>query len=316
MKQIFFFTLLSLTVSCCCQNNNNKDIVKQSHIHQYGVAITKNDWIKRGSDGKVISLMKDGITVTKTYNNGVLNGETTYSFPYKDSVEKAEYYDNGTLVKKVSNYNTETPMKEIAFLPDNTEHITLWYNNGSPKSIESYDNNIIITGEYFTTLNNRESSITEGNGIATRRDANGQIISRDTIEDGAMVLSTTYYRNGEPLAETPYSNNIINGEKKTFLLGGEPDTIENWIDGSQEGITVIFQNGEKYAEISYENGQKNGIERRFKDEYTVVENISWKDDKKHGPTHHYVADQVKTDWYYQNRSIASKSTFEELSSRT
>ncbi len=319
MKKAINLLLMGfVTISCCCciGGKKDKDIVKETYVHKYGVSIAKNDWERRGSDGKVISLLADGVTVTKSYSEGVLDGNTTYSFPYQITIERTFVYNNGSLVKEVQNYINGTPKRELVFMPEEKRKVTIWYQDGSPQSIEFYDNNVIVTGQYFNLLNEIESSVENGNGIRTRRDKLGHLISRDTLENNAMTISQTYFSNGEPKEMTAYQGNMIHGAKKTFLVGGEPRTIENWVEGYQHGITTIFQNGEKYSEISYYMGKKHGTEKRFNSAGDVVEEISWDEGSKHGPTKHYIADEVRTDWFYQGKPVASKFMFMEHGSRT
>ncbi len=309
--------MIAILSSCCFTGScKNKDVVQESYIHKYGIAIAKSDWERRGKDGKIISLMKDGVTITKSYTAGMLNGETTFSFPYQDSVERKQYFDFDTLTKEVEYYSSGIPKKELVYLADNKQKVALWYNDGSPQRVEYYDNEKLISGQYFTILNDVESSVENGNGTCTRRNPLGELISRDTYEASALIMRHMYYHNGEPKSITPYKNEYVHGQKRTFHLSGEPHTIENWVAGYQDGITTLFQNGTRYSEIAYENGKKNGMEKRYNINDALVEEISWKDGRKHGPTKHYVANEVRTDWFFQGKPIASKFMFQEYRARS
>ena len=69
----------------------------------------------------------------------------------------------------------------------------------------------------------------------------------------------------------------------------------------------MFHNGEKISEIPYFNGMKNGIEHRFKDGHLIVEEITWRNDRKHGPSYtHLNGDDIRTDWYYEGRLVTKR----------
>ena len=86
-----------------------------------------------------------------------------------------------------------------------------------------------------------------------------------------MVLSTSYHPNNTPKAVTPYENWDIQGERQTFLPGGEPNTLEQWRQGYQHGPTVVFQNGEKYSELPYVKGKRQGLEKCYRNGDTLIE---------------------------------------------
>ncbi len=178
-----------------------------------------------------------------------------------------------------------------------------WYQSGSPKTKEVYDGDLLISGEYFTKENRLESSVKNKSGVRTVRDEFGDLVSIDTIEGGEIVCRIVPYPNGSPKELTPYVGGVVEGERKTFLETGEPLTIETWKGGLQEGITIVFQNGEKYAEVPYVRGAKEGIEKRYRKGKTLIEEISWQDNKRHGPSYTYMGESVKTDWYFEGRQL-------------
>jgi uncharacterized lipoprotein NlpE involved in copper resistance len=81
-KLIFTCTSFALTLSIVgCKNSSQKDVVKETYLHKYGVPVAKEDWSRNGKDGQVVQLHSDGITITRTYQKGILDGEITYTFP-------------------------------------------------------------------------------------------------------------------------------------------------------------------------------------------------------------------------------------------
>jgi len=143
------------------------------------------------------------------------------------------------------------------------------------------------------------------------RDHYGELLHTETIADGNVILKTEYYSNGIPRVQTPLCNRIVQGEKKFFLPSGEPEAIEQWANNQRNGITTLFQNGQKIAEIPYAHDQKEGIERRYRNESELVQEIHWKGDKRHGPSHYFVGDVIQTDWYFHGNQI-TRSAYEQM----
>lgn len=303
--------VLALTLNGCDRNTYHGPIVEETYVHRYGVEVPAEDWAVKGQTGKVITTLKNGVVVSKSVSSGILEGETTYSFPHSEVIQKVETYSNGIIQKAIVHYYSGKPAHEIVFNSPIHRQVTKWYENGAPQSKEEFVNDQLLNGEYFTNRNQLDSKVVEGQGVRIQRDQYGQHLSTDTILNGEMVLCTTCHSNGAPKEITPYRNRIVEGELKTFLPAGEPNSVEMWVGGKKEGISIVFQNGEKYAEVPYVSGHKHGIEKRFRDGSYLIEEISWLNDQKHGPSYSYVGDQIRTDWYYQDRLVTEK-TFDLL----
>jgi antitoxin component YwqK of YwqJK toxin-antitoxin module len=311
---------LGLIATLCCvatacnraPRNTSCDVVEETYVHKYGVSIPAQDWTARGEDGQVISTMKDGVVVTKHFSGGTLNGDTTYTFPHSNLIEKVESYSNGTLAKETHYYQSGVPAQETIHQSDDGYTHTVWYENGSPKSIENYNSFGLAQGQYYDGRNMMETRVDNGEGVRNVRDGYGQLLSRDTIHNGNMTTRTTYHPNGSPKEITPYVNGVIHGELRTYLPAGEPNTIEQWADGSQTGKSIQYVNGEKFSEANYVNGVKNGPEYRFRDGNDVTHEITWKDNQKHGPTTSFVGETPQTEWYHQDKPV-SKSKFDSMS---
>jgi antitoxin component YwqK of YwqJK toxin-antitoxin module len=302
--------VLALSLHSCNRSNNYGPIVEETYVHRYGVAVPPEDWTEKGQSGKVITTLKNGVVVSKSIASGILEGETTYSFPHSEVIQKVESYSQGTLKRFVVYYYSGKPAHEVV-LNDNSRQITRWYENGVPQSLERIANDKLLSGEYFTVKNQQEAQVIDGKGTRIQRDHYGQHVSTDTIQNGEMVLCTTCHSNGAPKELTPYRNRVVEGELKSYLPAGEPNTTEMWVGGKKEGITIVYQNGEKFAEVPYISGTKQGVERRYRDGHHVIEEISWVNDQRHGPSYAYIGDVIKTDWYYQGRLVTEK-TFELL----
>ncbi len=320
--------LMALSTSCNYHDMSDDGVLDETFIHKYGVAVPRDFWSLSGEDGTVVSTMANGVIVTKKYASGILHGSTTYTFPQSSQIEKEEIYYHGILVKEIDYFPDSTPEKEIVYdrIPDASKEfepappqdpdssdltsaqphtptkelktISSWYFGGTPRSVEQYIGDQLLTGEYYTLSNQHDSSVENFAGVRLVRDEHGQLISRDNIENGQLVLKTAFYPNGTPKEKTPYKDGVVNGTKQTFYSAGDPDTVEEWVMGQQQGLTVIYQHGEKTAEVPYVNGSKNGVEKRYRDGVELIQEISWKNDQLHGPSITHIGNATKTEWYY------------------
>lgn len=301
---------LCLFVGCNRKSQYN-DVVKETYIHKYGIPVPKADWEIQGKVGQVIQQKRDGVTVTQNYEEGLLHGKVSYSYPHSSLIETEEYYDHGNLKSQRQNYLNGLAKQEETYSGDSITHVTHWYENGTPSSIEMYDHDFLVSGEYRTPLNVTESKVEEGHGTRYVRTYSGELSAKDTIQNGQMVEKMTFFKNGEPSSIIPYANGVVHGVRLTYQEGGLPSTIEQWSHGVQDGITVMYQNGEKVTEVSYAQGKKHGIERRFRDGSTLAEEISWNHDVQHGPRKLYIDGICKTEWYHEGE-LVSRTTFERM----
>ncbi len=315
MQKIFLIPVLAASLFSCGQNTYQPEVVDQTYIHRYGVEVTPKDWNARGGSGQVVSTLRNGIVVTRSYASNVLNGTTTYTFPHSELIRKTEEYSNGKLTKEIDHFASGEPKIEREYLPGNKTIISTWYENGNPQATETFVGEQLDTAVYYSADHKIEARVDHGFGERMNRDEYGNLLTHDAFEEGYLVTSTTYHANGTPKEVTPYVKNIVQGLKRSYLPDGEPNTIEEWYDGSQTGLTTLFQNGERIAEIPYVNGIKSGVERRFANGSRVVEEINWVNGSIHGPYNTLVGDKIQTDWYHRGKRD-SKNTFETMENRS
>lgn len=308
-RLLYFIALLGLTGCYQAPYPSCEDVVCETYIHRYGVPLDPDDWSARGQNGQVVATRKDGVIVSRTYEAGVLHGECTYTFPYRDKIQKKEVYNQGALISELDYYPSGLPGQQVTYESPVRHSLIGWYESGAPKHREEYENGRLLQGEYYNTANQIESQVADFNGLRTKRDGQGQLDSVDTVQNGQMTLSTTYHPNGTPAALTPYVNGVIEGQRKTYSAGGEPETIETWTRHQQHGPTIVFEHGEKLAEAPYVNGRKHGIERRYRDGKNLVQEVTWEQGRKQGPCYTYVGDQSKVDWYFNDR-LVNKATYD------
>ncbi len=301
-------SLVALATSSCGSQRSctpcSEEVLQETYMHKYGVEVPPDDWAERGKCGQVIATRKDGSTESRNYDQGILHGESTYTFPHSSSMARKENYHQGELQSEVQYYRSGGAQRERTPLSDNDYKITQWYESGEPQFNEEYSGTLLMEGEYYTPDHTLEAQIRNGNGDRVTRDSKGQLISREKISRGQTVLFTTYYPNGSPKDITPLNNGLKNGVVQGFLPEGEPDYTQEWQQGTQHGKTILFDNGERVAVVPYDNGTINGTEEHYRDGRILTTRITWVNGAKHGPTFHYTGDTVTTDYYYNDRSVS------------
>jgi antitoxin component YwqK of YwqJK toxin-antitoxin module len=314
MKNITLILIAATAVTssgCIRRIHDPHEVVDQSYIHRYGVPVEGESWQSQGSTGQVVTTLKSGVVVTRTYDSGVLHGDSTYTFPHSDLTERVETHEANELKKESKYYRNGTPSQETTHLSATSQKVVSWYDNGAPQCSEILENGLIVKGEYYDLTHRPDSRVNDSHGSRTRRDAFGNLEGVDTIVDGQVTVSRTFHQNGAVKEETPYVNGQIDGQLKTYLPDGVPVTIETWTQGERTGITRVFENGELSAEVPYVRGVKEGIEKRYRNGKIVVSEIAWSQDNRHGPTSSYIGEVTKTDYFFQGNPV-SRTVFEKM----
>lgn len=314
--KILSFLLLA-TCSCRPQPYVAQDgSVKSTYIHQYGVEVAdEEEWQERGASGQIIKQLKTGVTASENWQNGALHGLSTYTYPHSDIIQLEVFYDKGAQVWLQSNYPSGMPKKQVTYRSKKNSLVSTWYEDGTPRSSEEYQESLLMSGDYFSRDQELEAQVVQGNGERIYRDSHGQLKSKDQIEDGRCTLQVAYFANGMPKKYIPFADGKVQGQVKTFLAGGEPDTIEEWQEGQQTGLTATFRGGERISLVPYLNGHKEGVEKRFRPGTEIVtQEVSWKNDLMHGPTILYVDEGKVTEYFYRGQKV-TRVEFAELDSK-
>ncbi len=302
---------MALITSACQKNKTDDRVVSQLYIHKYGYAVSQKEWEEKTYPGQVISILRDGSTVTATYESGELNGPCSFTYPNSQTIEKYVFYQAGSPVKEILYDLSGMPIQETVELTQNRSSLTTWYSDGVPRSVEEYSKENLIDGQYFTTDNQLEAKVEEGQGLRVLRDAAGILTCKDIIGNGLLVKRESFYPNGSPESIATYEEGHLNGERKTFTLTGEPLALEEWIKGNLHGISTYFKNGTKELEISYLFGKKNGWENHFIDGLSLAHQVAWDNDMKHGPEIFILPNGKKIVWNYNGKEV-SRNRYEEM----
>ncbi|MBM3197840.1 MAG: hypothetical protein FJZ58_01115 [Chlamydiae bacterium] len=310
-KTFFSMAILACALSACHQSSQNTNVVSQTYVHKYGYAVSPKEWKEKGYPGQVISLLKTGVTVTATYEDNLLHGPCTYSFPNSNTVEKYVLYNQGQPMKEVLYDISGMPIQETLQQSEGRQSLVTWYLDGVPKSIEIYAKGALLQGEYFSKDNTLEARVEEGKGMRVLRDKAGLLTCKDLIENGLLVCRESFYASGTPESVAHYYQGLLEGKRQVFSQEGEPLCVEEWAAGHLHGLCTYFKNGAKDHEIMYSCGKKHGLETHFLDGQTILHQISWVLDHKHGKEVFFLPNNKKVVWNYDNKEV-SQDRFEEL----
>ena len=297
-----------------CQNSSkdqNEHVVAKRYIHKYGYDVSKEEWDTASYPGQVITTLRNGVTITSSYESHLLHGPTTYTFPHSQVTQFLHVYKEGNLVKKITYNMRSIPQIQELFLAPSHVKITKWYQKGTPMSVEEYHNNEIVEGEYYNEKNEMINQVIKGSGIRVIRDEHENISSKETVDNGFSSLKQTFYPHGIPHTIIPLCNGKIHGEKKVFALTGEPISVETYHFDLLHGPALYYQNGCRYLEINYRDGLKDGKEYHFVDDKTVIEETEWMQGQKHGLSTIFIDGIPHTRFYY-NDQLVSKEKYREL----
>ncbi len=303
---------LTLFLASCHKNAQENNVVSQRYIHKYGYAVSKNEFEEKKYPGQVITALKTGVTITTTYENGLLHGPTTHTFPHSQTVESYFLYNQGNLVKQIFYDIHGLPLREEVQLSPTRFSSTKWYNDGTPLSTEEYAGPELVEGQYFNRQNDIEARVEKGRGLRVIRDIQGILQSKEEIEQGYVVKRDTFYANGAPESIAYFVQGVLHGEKKSFTENGEPLAVKEYINGKLHGKSTFYKNGARCVEVHYLDGMKNGLEIHYLDGDTVSQEILWENDRKHGPAKYYVDGIAQVEYFYDGDQV-SEYKWKELS---
>lgn len=314
IRYSILFPIVALTLVSCGGDGSNKQVISQRYVHKYGYDVSRDEWKAELYPGHILTTMRDGKTITESYEDGLLHGQKTETYPHSQTIQTLEQYEKGNLVKRTS-YNVRgVPQKEEVFKGENHVLVTTWYPTGTPKSKEEFKEDVLVNGQYLNASNETDSRIDNGTGERTIRNQSGDILSKEVFNNYALTYVESYYPNNTPHTTVSYENNLLHGEKKEFAMTGEPLSVENYYKGQKHGLSTYYQNGYKYLETPYAQGLKNGVERQFIDGEIVVEETEYHDGVKQGSSVLYCDGSAKTTWYFENQPV-SRVKYEQLMQR-
>lgn len=311
MQRAITLFCLTLLLTSCHKNQQENNVVSERYIHKYGYAVSKNEFEERGYPGQVITVLKTGVVKTATYENGLLHGPTTYTFPSSQTLESYLFYNEGKLVKQTFYDIHGMPLREEVQLSQARSALTKWYDDGTPMTTEEYTGPELVEGQYFTRQNDIEARVEKGKGLRITRTIEGILESKEEVDQGFIVKRDTFYPNGSPESIAFLVQGLLHGEKRSFAENGEPIAIKEYFHGKLHGKTTFFRNGVRTVEAHYLDGMKNGLEVHYVDGEIVSQEILWENDHKHGPCKYYVDGAPQVEYFYDGE-LVSEHKWKEL----
>jgi len=303
----FFSALVVLSLLSCDRSKKDSSVVSQQFIHKYGFNLSEEEWNNRAKNGKVITVLNSGITVTSSYANGILQGDTTYTFPKSNAIAMVDTYRDGVLVKRQINDSQGLPLKEESNELDGQKTVTFWYEDGCPMSVEEYKNGELTYGVYYNTKHEVEAKVEDKCGDRTTHDRKtGQLLSKDKIEKGDLVFRITYHSNGTIASQSSYDKYRLHGEQVKFNELGKPTYKANFDHEVLNGMKTTYQNGNKVWEIPYVHGKKHGIEKTYDEKGKVTSEIKWDNGQKHGSARYFSLDNTRIEWYFHGKEVSAQ----------
>ncbi len=287
-----------------CTKSPHDEIVKTAYYHTYGPQVGEDEWKAQGSSGEVVQTLQNGIEVRREYENGVLHGTSSWSFPYSKIVQRAEEYMNGKRILCAANFENGSPELEEEWEPGDKKVTHAWYNDGAPRLLEEYQNGRIVEGKYFTLEGDVEGSVSSGHGLRIERNSTGQLSLKEEVRFGDIMKRETFFPNGQLREVVLFQGNKKHGESKRFAENGQTVAIENWMFGELDGVQIYFEGGQPVRQIPYVLGKREGTEVHFRPgTEDVIEEISWHNDERHGISKTYVANILVTEWYWRGGEV-------------
>ncbi len=296
-----------LFYSCSCSKcDSSVPVVSQQYVHKYGFDVSPDEWVQRASEGKIISMLENGVKATESFENGILHGMASYTFPYSDIVEKVKVYDQGILLKEVLQDRKGVPIQEEMYEFDNRKILTLWDHNGAPLSVEEYNGESLVEGTYYNSVGDIESTVQEGTGTRIKRDRLGKLLIKDQMEGGILSCRTTYHPNNQVEMISHYDNYTLHGEQTVFTPSGKLHIKAGWDHGKLHGLKIVYKEGVPYLETSYRCGKKNGPERQYDEDGSLISEVFYWEDLKHGTSTNINGYKVQQDWFYYGKPVSAQ----------
>lgn len=309
-KSTYVSAALILLAGCRAQPIPQDQSVANTYFHPYGFAMTQQEWVSHGQNGKIVSHLKGGSLETVQYENGKRQGVSEWTFPYSRVVSKSCVYEQDVLVSETTHYANGAPQRRVEYVSGSTEQVTVWYQTGNPQAKETWQNKRLQEATYFDEKGAVESTVTNGQGQRLEKE-DRTLMATEQYEAGERVLKRQMHPNGQLAAEIVFQDGKVDGTARYFDTRGDLVLTETWIHGLREGEAVEYSHGEMVAQIPYVKGLKNGQEKRYRMN-ELVETIEWLEGKKFGPHKMFVNNQmVKAEYYYHDIPV-SQVAFENM----
>lgn len=264
-------------------------------------------------DGTVAEFSVSSIT-TKNFENGKLHGKLEIINLADQSVTFSEEYEHGQLIR-VTEHTLPPgtpalqPEKNTPIYPGTviktTQDARAFYVDGKQIAQETLSTNGAVlellgqipdgeakefaeNGKLKTEAQYKNNKL---NGLLVRYTEEGEILCKETYEDGVLKGPAEYYsytKNNFLCTRCNYKNTVLEGEfivtqqdgtvreksiyakgrltslRETFYPNGTPESVEHWNDGKLQGERILFfPSGQTWYKETYRNGRLDGERTEF-----------------------------------------------------
>jgi hypothetical protein len=136
MNRRVTLTALAFVLLASCGSNKDAEVIAQRYIHKYGYDVSYEDWKGHEYPGQVVTTLKNGVTVSESFEEGRLHGPRTVTYPHSQTLNQLEVYSKGELKRRVTYSVRGVPSMEELFTSPTETKVTTWYHSGSPRSQE------------------------------------------------------------------------------------------------------------------------------------------------------------------------------------
>lgn len=309
-KSIYVSAALILLVGCRAQPLPQDQSVANTYFHPYGFAMTQQEWVSHGQNGKIVSYLKGGSLETIQYENGKKQGVAEWTYPYSGVVSKSCVYEEDRLLSETFHYENGAPQKRTEYISPSKESVMVWYMLGNPQAKETWQEGKLIEATYFDEQGSQESAVVSGRGERLEK-FDRVLVAKEEYEEGTLTSRRQMHPNGQMASEVFFQQGKAEGIVKTFDPKGSLVLTETWAAGIKSGQRCEYVHGEMVSDVNYLRGLKQGQEKRYR-QGQLVETIDWVEGKKFGPHKMYVNNEVvKTEYYYYDIPV-SKMAFENM----
>lgn len=204
MKRLFFICALALSPLAYGAVQKDPMLMKETFRNNYGIIVSKQEWNKRGCDGSITRVFKDGTTTLEVYAQGALHGEVTRTFPHSTTLAVIETYDQGRLLSKKTFFPNALPAKEEVYHEDGSFSLTRWPDNNNsdtitdPCFVEKTYGGRVLEGHYTSFNGKYSSTILNGEGVRSTFSSDSILLTEESFNDGVMVKKRHFTRLENP----------------------------------------------------------------------------------------------------------------------
>ena len=283
-------------------------------LFRTGKLMAQVDMVNGNFNGAYKSYYFDGSPETNQFYKYGLSDSTYTGFYYGGKKELEGHYFKGNKTGKWISYDEDGKISRLSnFADDELNGERIYYNpDGTKDMISSYKDD-------------------ELDGLTTKYDIDGSVAYQTTFESGSIKAFTypgadgkllpfipiavnngmlkSFYANGKPSRETPYSDGEKNGKMLIYYNTGQLRSVDNTVYGNNEGpLLEYYPDGKLMTEYMYVANTIDGIAKDYYKNGKLKKEAVYVFGVNNGPVKYYdeTGKLTKTLIYENDKLIAVK----------